>query len=63
VCKRAFINRIFKKNLPEGLVVNKVVIFVPLCNSTTTQRKTGKFNVSIIGNKVMAGGQELEPLI
>jgi hypothetical protein len=39
------------------------VIFVPLCNSTTTQTKTGKFNFSIIGNKAMAGGQELEPFI
>jgi hypothetical protein len=61
VCKRAFINRILG-NLPEGLVVHKVVIFVPLCNSTT-QRKTVKFNFSIIGNKAMAGGQELEPFI
>jgi hypothetical protein len=51
------------RNLPEGMAVDKVVIFVPLCNSTITRRKTGKFNSSIIGNKAMAGCQELELFI
>jgi len=58
--QKSFYKQNIKKNLPEGLVVNKVLIFVPLCNSKTTHRKTGKFNFSIIGNKAMAGGQELE---
>jgi len=60
--QKSFVNRIYK-NLPESLAVDKVVIFVPLCNSTKTQSKTGKFNFSIIGNKAMAGGQELEPFV
>lgn len=61
MCKRAFVKRMLK-NLQEGLAVDKVVIFVPLCNSTT-QRKTGIFNLSIIGNKAMASGQELETFV
>jgi hypothetical protein len=36
---------------------------VSFCNSKTKQRKTGKLNVSVIGNKAMAGGQEIEPFI
>jgi hypothetical protein len=50
-----------KKNQPEGLALEKVVIFVSLCKSKTKRRKTGKFSVSVIGKKAMAGGQEIEP--